>query len=374
MRYLTSLPNEIFDIILSYITDTPQLDCYSDNHISLVCKDFLNAHLYRIKYNKISLLLLDRYELGVIDFGNTKTLKTDKYDIRNKIRQYLTHAIKPNSMLLHVLFLYTKTIIVCDCNIHQILRDIKDTNITKLIINPTHNDTSNMNNFCCYCNDNFNNFINDKFNNCNDIIHIPNNITSLSISNSYKSLTFGTKSNINKFKTRYYKPKTDIKLPNSIEYVECKSNSDVNFTDCTFDNLKYLSIEPEEIRHVHDWETTALQKSSDYVKVIVDDKTVQPITKAKTVYIQIQHLSSVHSNVECLYVTCLSCSHDAKRYRDIIHRTLERCKNLRQLHIIAYDIFGITYTIKHDNITHFTYDASYCKTEPSLLILWSLKD
>lgn len=51
MTTLNNLPNEILNIIISYIRET--------NPMIRTCKDFLNAYLYRIKNGNVALKIPD---------------------------------------------------------------------------------------------------------------------------------------------------------------------------------------------------------------------------------------------------------------------------------------------------------------------------
>lgn len=313
MTEIIQLPNEILDMILSYAINEQ-----TARIIPLICTDFLNAYIYRIKYMKPALNLrgvskLNQFHNNSHDVNqndsdankvvrdidktnnvilndsnmnsdissnnlttsnnninitniNTTTLDNNttsnrttldsmdimlqhKHNIKNHLHSYLTHKKIYTGKILSALLHHTETIIGHTSDIKYILKNVKDTNISKLIIKVQ-------------------NVVNKKFESVIDTheVYIPDNIIEFNMGAISPKLMFNETSKLKKLQLTSYKNTNPITLPNTIEHVELVFVH-INVKNCTFENLKHFHLQTECERDLLDWEVHALTKASKFIGV-----------------------------------------------------------------------------------------------------------
>lgn len=263
---LPNLPNEILDIILSYTT--PPLKT-----ISLVCKDFLNAYIYRIKIHKV--ILSTRNEHNSFKTWNQFKKKANITDVvSNKDSNNI-------SILYHLIKYAQHAKLLLNENLQHTLNDTKFTNIIKLTF-----DT---------------NFNNIKF----QTIYIPSHITEISlIYCNISNLIFNDESRIRKVKFNMVFINEPVQLPNTIEHIHMDS-TDVNFVDCTFERLKHITCIQTFKQDSYGWMGRACSMATDYVKIPDNIGHVDEITTDKEVHIiDDKYIDKLNFNLRSLNIHC----------------------------------------------------------------------
>lgn len=243
---ITTLPNEILDIIISFVTPCNRNIIpfeYAVNIIPIVCKDFHNAHLYRMKIGKIA--ITTKYDKE----NNITYLKfKQQNNILHTFGAYIENkATITSNILYHLLYNVSKfTVYTCyDANIT--LHDIQYTNICKIDINEQHN------------------LHEGRFRYTR--LHVSKNITEFACSNvNVISLTFDPQSKLKVFKATNLYCNDVVCLPNTIEHVDI--NGCHLIVNCTFDNLKVFRSVPMFGRNHTYWENAACFKATESLNVV----------------------------------------------------------------------------------------------------------
>lgn len=307
VNYIKILPYELLDIIISYLSRT-----YRKNTIPFVCKDFYNAHLYRIKIGKVL--------LKVNDSGHSisKYIEWNHFKQINHIHQdlslYKNASLSSNSMIYKLMYLYVKAkfFLENENNMMTILNDIKYTNIRSI----------------SFDSDTFHKYHYQK-------LRIPSNIVELELFGlTITELQFEPNSKIQRICIDDVDIKNDIKLPNTIEHIDLTHDFNVkrvNIIDCNFDNLKTFKITrliDYEKTISYPWIDNACNKATNYVEVYGNLPFIDTINKAKKIYSGGDSFYNLNKDVEDVKI----------QYNNIFVNTLfsniNKYENIKHLHIL----------------------------------------
>lgn len=356
------LPNELLDMIILYLPKT-----HRTNIIPLICKDFLNTHMYRMKIGKVAITtritkhLTGSYSNDVLKKQNDISLDIDWFEflMLNNInfteyKRYINYnslmdngykktncnksieykrLIKDNIIFYNLLYTCKKLTVITN-QVSKLLDDIKYTNISTLVV------------------------INNGGSEDTDILHIPHNIIDIKLKNVIiKDIIFPPKSKVKTVKFSLTTCDMPVRLPNNIENITYFL-SDINFVNTSFNRLKYAYITDNFISDYYEWKEIALFKATEFAYGIPYKNHVISSLRAKCLEIDIEQLEHVNRNVEslCIHHFYRYCNQEYDKYINLF-------KNLKQLNINVRFASRNIISIKSDYIIKLNINCSDCNNE-----------
>lgn len=259
-KNISIIPHEIIDLITLHLPYDERTKT-----IPLISKQFYNAHLYRIKIKRMGISTEINYNMST----------WEQFKLANNIQNnFATYIIKKHNSIIYHLCHSVDTLKTALTNNTILFNDIKYMNITKLSLDGTSYTNKDIIN----------------------VVTIPSQIIELEIKNArFIKLKFESQTKLKKLYFFNVMTNNAIDLPSTIESINLIC-SNINFTNCNFNNIKECSIQNMLEKTSYDWMKVACCKAKEYSHSSVKfsgDHVIQ----AKNVLITSQELPNVSDNV-----------------------------------------------------------------------------